>query len=163
MLSFKKTLVNKILAGVFDYQRAVIINVSGLIILGFGCAPPKVSQIDLPYDTLHQFSISGDRVQPDEWWTSFNDQNLNLLIDTALRQNQSLQGVWQQLEQSRAVVDIAKSNLLPDIDLLLQSGISRPEPDFVGGENTQLSLGADYEADLWGRIRYSMHAEQYRM
>ncbi len=32
----------------------------------------------------------------------------------------------------------------------------------MGGENTQLSLRSNYEVDLWGRIRYSVHAEQYR-
>ncbi len=59
-------------------------------------------------------------------------------------------------------MDITSSVRWPELFLQLQSGISVPEPDFVGGENTQLSLRSNYEVDLWGRIRYSVHSEAYR-
>jgi len=123
---------------------------------------PKVAKVDLPYDSLEQFSLPGATQAPDKWWTAFEDQKLNQLVDSALRANLSLKAVWNQLEQASALVDQSSSSLWPQVDMQLQSGISRPEPDFVGGENTQLSLGADYEVDLWGRIRYSVHAQQYR-
>ncbi|QCK15173.1 hypothetical protein DCC35_10650 [Mangrovivirga cuniculi] len=123
---------------------------------------PKVAKVDLPYDSLENFSVSGDSLQPDRWWTAFNDDTLNILIDSALEDNLSLKSVWYQLIESRASVAVVNAGVLPQIDLQLRSGISRPEPDFVGGENMQLSLGANYELDLWGRIRYSIHAEEYR-
>lgn len=139
------------------------------IVLGFctiiifsGCTP-KVADIDVPYEAPRQFSLSGDAVIPAQWWRTFGDEKLDHLIDTALQSNLTLKTVWHQLEEARAVVDRASSTLLPQVDLELQSGISRPEPDFVGGENTQLSLGASYEVDLWGRIRYAVHAEKYRL
>jgi multidrug efflux system outer membrane protein len=122
-----------------------------------------VADIDLPYDTLQTFSLPGETEVPDKWWLAFEDKKLNSLIDTALNSNLSLKTVWYQFEESMALVDIASSAKWPDVFLEFQSGISRPEPDFVGGENTQLSLGASYEIDLWGRIRYNVHAEEYRL
>lgn len=133
-----------------------------LLVLGNGCSP-KVAHVDLPYDTLQTFSMSGDAETPDRWWLAFEDKSLNAIVDTALQSNLSLKTIWYQLKEAMSVVDIASSAQLPDIFLELQSGISRPEPDFTGGENTQLSLGASYEVDLWGRIRHSVHAEEYRL
>lgn len=127
-----------------------------------GCTP-RVADVKLPYDAPESFSFSGETEVPDKWWTTFGDEKLNALVDTALQSNLSLLTVWYQLQEAKALVDQSSSFLWPDIDLQLESGISRPEPDFVGGENTQLSLGASYEVDLWGRIRYNIHAEQYRL
>lgn len=142
--------------------------ISRLPIIGFcallwllGCSP-KIAPVDLPYDTLQAFSLPGATKAPDQWWLAFEDQALNSMVNTALQSNLSLKTVWYQFEEAGAVVDITSSVKWPEVFLQLQSGISRPEPDFVGGENTQLSLLANYEVDLWGRIRYSVHAEKYR-
>jgi len=97
-----------------------------------------------------------------KWWHAFDDDTLNILIDSALKNNYSLKASWYQIIQAQAVVSRSRSGLFPQIDLGLRSGISRPEPDFVGGENTQMTLSASYEVDLWGRIRYALHADQYR-
>lgn len=126
-----------------------------------GCSP-KVAKVHLPYDTLRAFTLSGAVEAPALWWLAFEDAQLNALIDTALQGNLNLQTAWYQLEEAGALLGITKSARWPQISLQLQSGISVPEPDFVGGENTQLSLRAGYEVDLWGRIRYSVHADQYR-
>lgn len=120
-----------------------------------------MSKIDLPYDSLENFSLSGEKDVPAEWWTVFNDSSLNLLVDSALNSNLDLNTVWYQLQQARATVAISRSNLIPAVDFQARSGISRPEPDFVGGENVQFSVAANYELDLWGRIRYNLHADQY--
>lgn len=133
-----------------------------IAIVGLMGCTPKVARIDLPYDTLQSFSLTGETEVPDQWWLAFEDRELNSLIDAALQKNLSLKTVWFQFQEARALVNILSSAKVPEVFLQLQSGVSRPEPDFVGGENTQLSLRANYEIDLWGRIRYSVHAEEYR-
>lgn len=126
-----------------------------------GCSP-KVAKVDVPFDTLQSFSLTGETQAPEKWWFVFEDPELNAVIDTALHANLPLRAAWYQVEEAGALVDISSSARWPQIFFQLQSGISVPEPDFVGGENTQLSLRANYEVDLWGRIRYSVHAEEYR-
>lgn len=116
----------------------------------------------MPYDTLEAFSLSGEEEAPAKWWLAFRDPQLNTLIDSALRASLSLKTVWHQLEEAAAFVGISASARWPQVSLQLQSGVSVPEPDFIGGEVTQLAIRANYELDLWGRIRYSLHADQYR-
>lgn len=126
-----------------------------------GCSP-KIASVHLPFDTLEAFSLSGESETPTRWWLGFGDPELTALIDSGLRSNLSLRNVWYQLEEAGALVAITKSLRWPQVSLGVQTGLSVPEPDFVGGENTQVSLRAGYELDLFGRIRYSIHADQYR-
>jgi len=122
----------------------------------------KSMQVSTPFDTPERFSLSGSEKMPDRWWTSFGDPVLNSMLDSALNSNFTLKSAWQQLLAARAVVDRESSFLLPDFDLTLQGGISRPQPDFVGGENMQLRLSTSYEIDLWGRLRANLEAQSYR-
>ncbi|MEJ8802775.1 TolC family protein [Pontibacter sp. H249] len=132
------------------------------ILMGLSGCSPRVADVQLPFEPEQKFSLTGETEVPDRWWQAFNDSTLNILVDSALQANLPLKIAWYQFDEARALVEITSSARVPDIFLQLQSGISRPVPDFAGGENTQLGLGARYEADLWGRIRYSIHAEEYR-
>lgn len=138
------------------------LSIVAYVILWLAGCSPKIAPVDLPYDTLQTFSLSGEAIADDQWWQEFEDPDLSALIDTALKRNLALNTIWNQFEEAGALVNITSAAKWPEVFLQLQSGISIPEPDFVGGENTQLSLGANYEVDLWGRIRYSAHAEEYR-
>ena len=99
---------------------------------------------------------------PEEWWTSFNDPFLDTLVERGLEQNLNLAGSWEEFIAALAVVDRESSFLFPAIDASARTAISRPQPDFAGGENLQMGLNASYELDLWGRIRSGIEAEEFR-
>lgn len=150
-----------------QYPRIIVRNCSGnilvflLLCILIGCSP-KTTSTTLPIDTPEAFSYSGNVEPPDRWWTAFEDQRLNALVDTALESNFNLLSVWYRFEEAQAVVDRESSFLLPDVEASLQSGLSHPEPNFVGGENFRIGLSATYEVDLWGRIHSNIEAERYR-
>ncbi len=131
------------------------------VVLLTGCSP-KTSNSRLPVDTPEAFSIAGEIPLEEEWWTAFGDEQLNLLIRDALDSNFTLLSTWQRVRVANAVVDRETSSLWPQLDASAQSGLSRPEPDFVGGENVRLGLTASYEVDLWGRLRSAVRAERFR-
>lgn len=124
---------------------------------------PKTGKAVVPINMPEAFSNSGDQSVPDQWWTSFGDRQLDAMIAQALDSNFNLLTVWYRFQEAQAVVDRESSFLLPDIEASLASGLSRPEPDFAGGENMQLELSAFYEVDLWGRISSRVDAERFRM
>ena len=127
-----------------------------------GCTP-KISPIEVPVEVPPDFSVNGEAIIPDKWWTVFGDEKLNVLVDSALVNNMDLASVWYQLQASRAVVKRESTFLLPDIEAGAQTAISRPEPDFTGGETTQIGISTNYEVDLWGRIKASIQAEEFNM
>ncbi|MAU72019.1 MAG: hypothetical protein CML04_07970 [Pseudozobellia sp.] len=132
-----------------------------LLFLLVGCAP-KISNVDLPIENVTSFSENGQEVIPDKWWTVFEDDQLNRAIDSALTSNFNLAATWQQFVAAKATVIREAADKWPQVDASAQTAINLPEPDFVGGENTQLGLSASYEVDLWGRIRTAVQAEKFR-
>ncbi|MGM0575708.1 MAG: TolC family protein [Myxococcota bacterium] len=125
------------------------------------CAAPDV-ETSLPVEPPERFSRSGGAAVPERWWAAFDDSRLDGLVEEALRSNLDLKTAWERLREARAVVDRESSGLLPDVDAVLEGEIRRPEDTARDLEQLWLGLAADYEVDLWGRIRSSIQAEEHR-
>lgn len=121
-----------------------------------------MQEVEAPIEDPKSFAAEGNVRIQEKWWTSFEDPILNRLIDTALTANLELAGSWEQFQASIASVKSQRSFLFPDIQAEARTGISRPEPDFAGGENSRVGVSAAYEIDLWGRIRSGIEAEEFR-
>jgi len=128
----------------------------------WGCSP-KTAPVTLPADTTTPFSEAGEEVVPDQWWTVFQDEQLNTLIDSAIANNFDLRTAWERLRANSAIVTREKSFKRPKADVSVNAAESFPQPDFVGGELVRIGFSADYEVDLWGRIQAQIDAEQYRL
>jgi NodT family efflux transporter outer membrane factor (OMF) lipoprotein len=97
-----------------------------------------------------------------DWWTLFNDPQLNALevqVDTA---NQSLKAAESNFRAARAQIGYARSNEAPTIGVGPSVGTTRDsanQPYFnsslanSGEGNFQLPIDLNYEIDLWGRVR----------
>lgn len=123
----------------------------------------KKSTVELPMEPPDSFSVSGNDSIPDHWWTSFNDSALNAAIDTAMSTNFNLKTTWYRLVEARKVVDRESASLFPEIFASLRGETGSGQTAFEVNDNMWLGLTADYELDLWGRIRYGIEAEEYRM
>ncbi|AHM61139.1 NodT family RND efflux system outer membrane lipoprotein [Flammeovirgaceae bacterium 311] len=128
----------------------------------FSACTPRTSKTTLPLDPPEAFSDSGDAEMPANWWTTFEDQELNAMVSQALDSNFNLMTTWYRFQAARAVADRESSYLLPDIEGSLQVATNYPQPNFVGGENLRFGLAAFYEIDLWGRIGSRIAAERFR-
>jgi outer membrane protein, multidrug efflux system len=124
----------------------------------------RVTTRDVPVEVPETYSLptGASELEPD-WWKSFEDPQLNALVDSALFHNLELKGSWYQVAQEASNVAIIASERVPQVFLELQGGASRPVPDFVGGENTQLAIRSSYEVDLWGRVKQSKLAAEDRL
>lgn len=134
-----------------------------LLISFFTQCSPKINSYEAPTEKPQNFSEFGQDSISNQWWKVFRDSQLNQLVDSAFANNMNLISTWYQLQEANAIRKSQSTYLLPDIQANAQTAISRPEPDFAGGENTQIGLTANYEVDLWGRIRASVQAEDFRI
>lgn len=98
------------------------------------------------------------------WWQVFEDKTLQKLIATALAQNYDLQLATARVEQARALVGVAASQLYPQVGY---QGFAGREKAFVPFEQAGGNLtfnafsglfNAVWEIDVWGRIRRSTEA-----
>lgn len=99
---------------------------------------------------------------PDEWnyswWESFDDSELNRLIDAGLNSNLNLQQFYARVEQASALARQAGANLYPTLDLdgSYNKGFvpnNRIEPgESDSDERTSVGVTLQWEVDLWGRL-----------
>lgn len=138
--------------------------IAGLIILTglSGCGPQK-SQTTLPVDTTQTFSHSGEIKMPARWWTSFEDEALNTLVDSALTANLDIRRAWERLEAAQAVLKQQKAPLFPSVEASLGGEINQNQLlSYSPDQLYQFGVTAGYEVDLWGRIRSRVEAERFR-
>ena len=133
-----------------------------LLIVSSQCSP-KLQSKKPPIDPPQKFTTKGEVEIPEKWWETFEDERLNRLIDTALNRNFNLKIAWERIKAANSQRRAQASFLLPSIDVGAQTAVSRPEPDFAGGENTQLGVSTSYEVDLWGRIKAATDAEKFNL
>lgn len=143
--------------------------VLAVLLLG-ACASPQQSPTP-PVDLPPAFSRSGQLAVADDWWTAFDDPDLNRLVTQGLDGNLSLRASYQRLRQARAVADRQRAGLFPSLDAT--AGAERQESDSAGatafssgrstrGTTFSAGLSASYEVDLWGRVQSLSEAEALR-
>src|SRR5260221_6277571 len=102
-----------------------------------------------------------------DWWTKFNDPQLDSLVKRAVAGNHELAIARARVQEARAMERIAKSGLYPTIDLSAAPFKTRGSaagcgfPFGLPGQEANLfHLGFDatYEVDLFGGVRRSIEA-----
>lgn len=96
----------------------------------------------------------------DGWLKSFNDQQLEVIVDEALRmQNPNMRILASQVDRAEAAARLAGAALKPNVGLA--SGIS--ENLDSGRSETSLSgssVAVSWEADVWGRVQAGANAAE---
>jgi multidrug efflux system outer membrane protein len=102
-----------------------------------------------------------------DWWTKFNDRQLDSLVTRALAANHELAIARARVQEARAMERIAKSGLYPTVDLSAAAFKTRGSAAAFGfpfglpGQEANLfHLGFDatYEVDMFGGVRRSIEA-----
>jgi hypothetical protein len=125
-----------------------------------GCFQVHRRDVSHPAPLPDSFSESGTNPLPEKWWESFNDFQLNTLIEEALGQNFTIRAAWDRLSQAEEIAIKSGAALLPNADYLANARRTRQDVSDIVSYTSDYSLGliASYEVDLWGRVRSSQQA-----
>lgn len=97
-----------------------------------------------------------------DWWTLFNDPELNPLVETALSRSADIRLAVARLEEAEAALRETGAALLPELDLVENSTRSRssattatpmPAGTPLIRNNHRLTLSTSFELDFWGKLR----------
>ncbi len=112
-------------------------------------------------------------VLPDEWWKLYHKQQLNSLVEEAIRSNADLQAAEARVKIARAVVGGRRADWFPKLNSTSSFGTQRFSASAFGanlptefGDLSSLlerdfyrsSLDLSYEVDLWGKVRRSVES-----
>ncbi|MDY0131833.1 MAG: TolC family protein [Desulforegulaceae bacterium] len=131
-----------------------------IIILISGCASfkPEEKNFDVKMPESFTKNLSGN-VKIEKWWEDLNNEELNYLVETALKNNNTIKKAFETLKKSGAVSAKEKSGLFPDLDI--EGGISETRTDKNTSKSSSARLAASYEIDLWGKINSRVKAAEF--
>jgi len=104
------------------------------------------------------------------WWEVFGDEDLNGLETNAIAANQELKAAVASFAQARAVADVTRSQLFPQIGIspsatARRNSANEPLEGRAGGVSNTTTyadliapLNLSYEVDLWGRVRRTVES-----
>lgn len=113
-----------------------------------------------------QSAQPADATLKGDWWTIFNDAELNRLEPQIAVSNQTLKAAEARLVAARAQIRYDRSFLFPTIGTsptVIGERASAARPYFnstltnSATSDLQLPLDLNYEVDLWGRIRRTVN------
>jgi len=113
----------------------------------------------------------GDLSDRGDWWTLFNDSQLNDLEAKVAVSNQTLIAAEAAYRESVALLDQQRATLFPSVSLTpsatrtksaavattIAPGVTETIPSTTANRYTA-SLGASWDVDLWGSIRRSIES-----
>jgi NodT family efflux transporter outer membrane factor (OMF) lipoprotein len=92
-----------------------------------------------------------------DWWTSFNDLELQQLMGEALSNNLDIVAALARIDQAQGALRSTNSSLLPQVDA--SGGASRSDSSDRGiTKGADGSLSISYAVDLWGLYRAQSEA-----
>lgn len=103
-------------------------------------------------------------VLPVEWWTIFNDAELNALEAQAVDANQDLKRAAARVTEARAIARVSSADLYPSLtgggayDRNRQSENRANVTPKLETDDFSAAFDLSYELDVWGRVRRSVEA-----
>lgn len=106
-----------------------------------------------------------------EWWKLYPDSSLHRLVDAALKDNADLALAVARIDETAAVLGLARAAQWPEIDL--GATATRSRTSTLNGQQTSASgprattyrvaASTAFEIDLWGRLRNASLAAQAQL
>lgn len=146
--------------------------ISTLLLAGCAVGPNyKRPQVAVPnqWTVAPARGTSAKAIEKEDWWSSFQDPELNSLIERAAAQNLDFKLALDRVEEARAVRGVARSGYFPSIDASASATRNRQRviapvaPSSakivpVEFNNFEGGLGASWELDVFGGIRRGVQA-----
>ena len=153
-----------------DSHRArTIVAVVAAALLG-GCALGpnyKRPEVAKPDTFRGQATAEAGSFADAPWWEAFQDSTLKALIQEALKNNYDAAIAAARVQEARANLKVARSDLYPSLDSGAQVGRARVPlgglnlPDGTDHRTDDFFIGSmsmSWELDIWGRVRRSNEA-----
>ena len=112
--------------------------------------PEGLSAVTVP-DRWKSMAEEGTHQLQMQWHQVIHSEQLDALIEEALKHNQDLQASASRVLAARSQAEIASGELLPEIDATLDGGRQR---NAIGDTSNSFSasLNLRWELDVWGRL-----------
>src|SRR5882757_1043195 len=136
--------------------------------------PPPATYKELPAENppAGQWKIAQpqDAMLHGKWWEIYNDPELNALEEKLNIDNQNIRQFFENFMTARTLIAEAHSQLLPTVGTTPSYSASRSSSNLTNAPSANtgkvssigsLPFDVSWAPDLWGRVRNTIHEQQY--
>lgn len=154
--------------GNFNTMKPVCVVVAALFLSGCQSIWPDYlrPKLDVPAQYVEPGQPNAtENLMINSWWTLYQDQELNALIDKALSNNKDIKLAVARIDEADAALREVGGFLYPQVDL--NSGARRSRVTEAGANQQifnnprssyNVQLGTTFELDFWGKLRRAKEA-----
>jgi NodT family efflux transporter outer membrane factor (OMF) lipoprotein len=136
-------------------------------------APPvmyKESPAQFPDPDGWKVAQPQDAMLHGKWWEIYNDPELNALEEQVNINNQNIKQFFENFMEARALIAQARSQLYPTLGTSPSYSRARTSSNLTNSSSANtgheasigiVGLQASWEPDLWGKVRNTIHEQQY--
>lgn len=144
------------------------LSVSLFLLFSFACSGCGVltqhdytaSQFDLSESWSHAGLNEENLENTEKFWESFQDTDLNQLIEQVLLLNNDVRGAAIKVQRARLEAGISRTDLFPTLSAGADASHSYDLDSDDSSRSYGLSAGLNYELDLWGRYSSAYNVAQ---
>ncbi|HJV88330.1 MAG TPA: efflux transporter outer membrane subunit [Noviherbaspirillum sp.] len=161
-------------------RRTTRLGVVSMVSLLSACAgyqpvPPQVKPIDsIALETHAPSAQDTDTWPQDGWWSAYGDDQLDQLMQRALKNNPTLAAAQARIARAQAAANLARSTESLQVGTGVDASYGRQSENYLlprpplgkGGEyisQGQAVVNFGYELDLWGRNDALIRAAQAQL
>lgn len=154
--------------GNFNAMKPVYVVVAALFLSGCQSIWPDYlrPKVDVPAQYVEPGQQNSTEILvANNWWTLYQDQELNALVDKALSNNKDIKLAVARIDEADAALREAGGYLYPQVDL--NSAARRSRVTEAGAtqqvfnnprSNYNVQLSSTFELDFWGKLRRAKEA-----
>ena len=140
-----------------------IVTITAVLLLSACAMGPDYERPEVPVpDEFAEPVLPGLSIANLRWWELFHDEDLIVLVETALANNNELAIAIARIEEARAALGFVRADQFPNLDAGASAGRGNVAPGAAFPGDTSdifiLATSLSFELDLWGKLRRSTEA-----
>jgi multidrug efflux system outer membrane protein len=152
-------------------SRLTVIGAAALSVLASGClVGPNYQKPTLPTpDTIRgaETTSTDPALGDQKWWEIFQDDQLQELLRTALKQNEDVRIAAARVLQAEAQLGITRADQYPIVTAEAQAGGSRTAETKTSPARSAGAIGlggsVNWELDFWGKFRRATESSRAQL
>lgn len=139
-----------------------LVVVLATLLLASGCMPHAVEPEPLERVLAYTPSVQAQYARDEQWWQTYNDSQLNRLVETAFSRNIDLAKAAVTVNKALYTARRVGADLLPEFS---SSGEGTARRELNKGDSAAktlaASVGVSYEVDLWQKLADTASAKEW--
>ncbi|MDY0233842.1 MAG: TolC family protein [Sulfurimonas sp.] len=145
-------------------MKIIITTFTTILLIFNGCSTIEPDlNLDINISKSYSMTNESSKVLADKWWKNFGSNELNILVERALKNNPDILISYEKIEQAKIALASAGADYMPSVDFNTNTSantIKKNSASKTNSQSTSASIGISYEIDVWDKVGANIRASK---